>query len=207
MNDFREYSELYHYGIKGMHWGIRRYQNPDGSLTPLGKQHYDEEIDAIHESYRKKIEKSEKRAAKADSYLKLSKEARSEKKTEKMKKKKALSEAEIKTYKDLMKAEEKMIKSLSYKELSDIRRSRQGEALARTILGTVAGQVVPRVLGMPFGWVEFDRADLNMLSSKEREAIIDKDMKKVTDDSFKGRMKRNSMYNRSRRFYNTRSRR
>ena len=28
--------ELYHYGTKGMRWGIRRYQNPDGSLTPAG---------------------------------------------------------------------------------------------------------------------------------------------------------------------------
>ena len=28
--------ELYHHGIKGMRWGIRRYQNPDGSLTPAG---------------------------------------------------------------------------------------------------------------------------------------------------------------------------
>ena len=29
---------LYHYGIKGMRWGIRRYQNPDGSLTPSGRK-------------------------------------------------------------------------------------------------------------------------------------------------------------------------
>ena len=32
--------ELWHYGIHGQKWGVRRYQNKDGSLTPLGREHY-----------------------------------------------------------------------------------------------------------------------------------------------------------------------
>ncbi|MCM1578147.1 MAG: hypothetical protein NC078_05030 [Ruminococcus sp.] len=35
----RTYNEtLYHHGIKGQKWGVRRYQNPDGSLTPAGEK-------------------------------------------------------------------------------------------------------------------------------------------------------------------------
>lgn len=36
-------TELYHHGIKGMKWGIRRFQNKDGSLTSAGKSRYAEE--------------------------------------------------------------------------------------------------------------------------------------------------------------------
>lgn len=31
------YNELYHHGILGQKWGVRRYQNEDGSYTSEGK--------------------------------------------------------------------------------------------------------------------------------------------------------------------------
>lgn len=40
MESWRE--ELYHYGIEGQRWGIRRFQNKDGTLTEEGKKRYGE---------------------------------------------------------------------------------------------------------------------------------------------------------------------
>ena len=40
MNDYLETRELYHWGIKGQKWGVRRYQNEDGTLTSAGKARY-----------------------------------------------------------------------------------------------------------------------------------------------------------------------
>lgn len=39
--------ELYHHGIKGQKWGIRRYQNKDGSLTPAGKKRAQQDADEL----------------------------------------------------------------------------------------------------------------------------------------------------------------
>lgn len=42
MDYIYENNELRHYGVKGMKWGVRRYQNKDGSLTPAGKKRYED---------------------------------------------------------------------------------------------------------------------------------------------------------------------
>ena len=43
ITDLVSSQELYHHGIKGQKWGRRRFQNEDGSLTPAGKERYDDD--------------------------------------------------------------------------------------------------------------------------------------------------------------------
>ena len=61
MNSFNEHNYLCHYGIKGMKWGIRRYQNPDGSLTAEGIQRYGSKMGLA-----KRIQGENKKAAKLE---------------------------------------------------------------------------------------------------------------------------------------------
>lgn len=67
-------NELYHHGIKDQKWGIRRYQNADGSLTPEGKRRYygdrptKEDRKAENRAI-KEISRDRKRMAKNSGYL------------------------------------------------------------------------------------------------------------------------------------------
>lgn len=45
------YEELYHYGVKGQKWGVRRFQNKDGTLTPKGKKRYSGNRGDIEKQY------------------------------------------------------------------------------------------------------------------------------------------------------------
>lgn len=55
--------ELYHYGIKGMRWGVRKYQNEDGSLTAAGERRY-QNADRAYHDVAKAIYKREKKLRK-----------------------------------------------------------------------------------------------------------------------------------------------
>ena len=59
MNDL----ELYHHGVKGQRWGVRRYQNKDGSLTSYGKKRYAKELAKL-EAEKKRVRQQEQTAKK-----------------------------------------------------------------------------------------------------------------------------------------------
>ena len=58
-------SELYHFGVKGMRWGVRRYQNKNGSLTSAGKKHVKKSDDSDNENH--KLTNKQKKAIVAGS--------------------------------------------------------------------------------------------------------------------------------------------
>jgi len=62
MNKYQ--AELYHHGIKGQKWGVRRFQNPDGTLTEAGKKRYD----GMSDEKLYKTLKKEFRNARAEKY-------------------------------------------------------------------------------------------------------------------------------------------
>lgn len=59
-------NELYHHGIKGQRWGVRRFQNPDGTLTDAGKKRYQKELNRASNK-KEKYEKSARRIMDYDS--------------------------------------------------------------------------------------------------------------------------------------------
>lgn len=61
-------SELCHYGILGMKWGVRRYQNKDGTLTAAGKRHA-----RVKDMSDSELESRIKRLRMEDEYRKLNK--------------------------------------------------------------------------------------------------------------------------------------
>lgn len=48
---------IQHAGIKGMKWGVRRYQNKDGTLTEAGKHRYNKDTETLSDKEKRKYDK------------------------------------------------------------------------------------------------------------------------------------------------------
>lgn len=71
--------DLYHHGTKGMRWGVRRFQNSDGSLTPAGRKRYSKD-DGMTNWQRKRYEKQAAKLKKETAKVKEAEEKAAAKK-------------------------------------------------------------------------------------------------------------------------------
>lgn len=117
-------NELQHWGIKGQKWGVRRYQNKDGSLTPAGVKRYNKEMDKLKKE-KAKVKAEEKALAnKKKTQAKIDK-LEAEKKALEERKKDLKDEARGKTAKEADKnagetpeqKRERLLKSTDPKEI------------------------------------------------------------------------------------------
>jgi len=175
----QEEDYLEHHGIKGQKWGIRRYQNADGSLTEEGKRRYD-----IKEAKIKA--KAEKAVARAQ--VKSAKMAVKAEKLNAKNLKKATKEQE-----KLYKLELKRLKKTAAYE----KGRKFGEKFAESFgsgFGKTIGEGLGNSMGNWQGWKELKikkmeqdakkkEADLKELKYYNR--ILLKDEKKLSEDEWK----------------------
>lgn len=175
-NEIYYSDELQHWGVKGMRWGVRRYQNRDGTLTEAGKKRYAKEMEKL-KAEEKMLKNKERTKAKLDKLDELRKsneerkknlgedDAKKSKKTEekkpeppKMEKKsvKDMTDAELlerkarlqleKDYKDLLKQTRGEPASKGKNFVENV-LTRSGEAMTEQVIKHFAAKGLNKLIG------------------------------------------------------------
>ena len=121
--------ELYHHGILGQKWGIRRFQNPDGSLTTAGRARYN-----VGETRGSKTKQKVKEAAKnATAYVK---------KRTKMKHPSLMTDEELREY------TQRLIAEKNYSDALARAQSATGFGRAEKFVGDIV-TAIPKAAATP----------------------------------------------------------
>ena len=159
MND-----ELYHYGILGMRWGVRRYQKKDGTLTNSGKKRYDKEMERLkaEEKIIKNKNRTQSKLEKLEAKRKSVEELKKNSNKPKEKSVKEYSDAELRERVNRLQLE-KQYKDLSPKQVS----------IGKTVVNRIVKNVVVPAAE------EMGKQVVKSLMTKEINKYIDNDDLKV----------------------------
>lgn len=128
-----DYTYLQHHGVKGQRWGVRRYQNKDGSLTSAGKKRrsMSEVVKDIHETAK------QKRTRYAEEKERLAAEQRKQDVIDGKIKSKDMTEAELKSRIERLKLEQSYNQAMQQtKEVS------RGERIMSQYIGPAAKKIL-----------------------------------------------------------------
>lgn len=159
MND-----ELYHYGILGMRWGVRRYQKKDGTLTNSGKKRYDKEMERLkaEEKIIKNKNRTQSKLEKLEAKRKSVEELKKNPNKQETKSVKEYSDAELRERVNRLQLE-KQYKDLSPKQVS----------IGKTVVNRIVKNVVVPAAE------EMGKQVVKSLMTKELNKYIDNDDLKV----------------------------
>lgn len=159
MND-----ELYHYGVLGMRWGVRRYQKKDGTLTNSGKKRYDKEMERLkaEEKIIKNKNRTQSKLEKLEAKRKSVEELKKNLNKPKEKSVKEYSDAELRERVNRLQLE-KQYKDLSPKQVS----------IGKTVVNRIVKNVVVPAAE------EMGKQIVKSLMTKEINKYIDNDDLKV----------------------------
>lgn len=158
-NDGTDY--LMHHGIKGQKWGIRRFQNPDGTLTEAGKRklqaYKDSEATKATKRYDKMLQKNARMASRLQNSKRRASDNLDAKRVNVINSKIELNSLKRKGIEKMKASEMKAITSMSYESMQKEKNAVK-KAGARAVAMTAATMLLFGAVGSPVSVLYYPNA-------------------------------------------------